>query len=126
MTKLESLGSEQTRTVLRRHGARDPFFGVKIGDMKPITKKIKKDYKLSLELYNTGNSDAMYMAGLIADEEQMTKDDLQNWVEKAYWYLLSECTVAWIAAESRYGWELGLKWIESVFLYHTNWEITTF
>jgi hypothetical protein len=27
--------------------------------------------------------------------------------------MISEYTVAWVAAESRYGWELALEWIES-------------
>jgi hypothetical protein len=55
----------------------------------------------------------MYLAGLIADEREITREQLQSWVEGAYWYMLSEYTVAWIAAESRYGWELALEWIES-------------
>ena len=63
-------------------------------------KKIRKDYSLSLELYDTGNSDAMYLAGLIADENRMTREDLQKWVQEAYWYLISDYTVANIAAES--------------------------
>lgn len=113
MAQLEALGSAQTKKVLSRHGAKEPFFGVKVGDLKPIQKKIKKDYALSLALYETNNSDAMYLAGLIADENQMTEADLQNWVEKANWYMISEYTVAWIAAESRFGWKLALQWIES-------------
>jgi hypothetical protein len=55
----------------------------------------------------------MYLAGLIADESKMTKKILNDWARNAYWYMLSEYTVAWIAAESRYGYELGLKWIKS-------------
>src|SRR5947209_7953223 len=49
-----------------KHGAREPFFGVKIEDLKKIQKRIKKDYQLALDLYATGISDAMYLAGLIA------------------------------------------------------------
>ncbi len=113
MTQLEEFGNEQTKKTLMKHGAREPFFGVKVEDIKKIQKKVKKDYELSLELYNSGNSDAMYLAGLIADEKKMTKEDLQNWVNNAYWYMLSEYTVAWIAAESNYGWELALEWIIS-------------
>lgn len=113
MNELEAMGSEQTKKIFSRHGAREPFFGVKVGDLKKIVKKVKKDHELSLELYETGNSDAMYLAGLIADENQITKEQLQDWVEKAYWYMISEYTVAWIAAESNYGHELGVEWIES-------------
>lgn len=113
MEQLAKMGSEQTKKVLINHGAKEPFFGVKIGDMKAIQKKVKKDYKLSLDLYNTGNYDAMYLAGLIADEKQMTKADLQHWAEKAHCYAISEYTVAWIAAESRFGFELAKEWIQS-------------
>ena len=58
---------------------------MKIADLKVIQKKIKKDYELSLALYDTGNSDAMYLAGLIADPDRMTKADLKKWVKGAYW-----------------------------------------
>jgi len=43
----------------------------------------------------------------------MTSKDLQHWVETAGWQMISEYTVAWIAAESEHGWELGLKWIDA-------------
>ena len=78
MTRLESLGNPQTKKIFLQHGAREPLFGVKIGDLKPIQKKIKKDYQLAKDLYATGNADAMYLAGLIADDEKMTKKDLQT------------------------------------------------
>lgn len=113
MQELEQYGNAGTKKVLVNHGAREPFFGVKVGDMKVLQKKIKKDYELSLGLYDTGNSDAMYFAGLIADEKKMTKADLNKWAKAAYWHMLSEYTVAWIAAESNYGMELALEWIES-------------
>lgn len=113
MQQLASLGSESTKNTFLKHGAHEPFFGVRVGDLKPIQKKIKKNHTLALELYATGNSDAMYLAGLIADEKAMTKEDLQRWAEQAYWYMLSEYTVAWVAAESKYGFELAKVWIQS-------------
>ena len=44
---------------------------------------------------------------------QMDKNILQHWAEQASWYMLSEFTVAWMAAESTYGWELAQEWIQS-------------
>eukprot|EP01026_Neomeris_dumetosa_P007200 TRINITY_DN122338_c0_g1_i1.p1 TRINITY_DN122338_c0_g1~~TRINITY_DN122338_c0_g1_i1.p1 ORF type:complete len:172 (+),score=23.90 TRINITY_DN122338_c0_g1_i1:160-675(+) len=55
----------------------------------------------------------MYLAGLMADEKQITKAQLEDWVEKAYWYYLSEYTVPWVAAETPFGFGLGQQWIES-------------
>ena len=113
MQELESMGSLQTKKTLLRHGAAEPLFGVKVGDMKQIVSRVKKNHELSLALFDTGNSDAMYLAGLIADEKKISKAELQHWAEKATSNMISEYTVAWIAAESPYGWELGLEWIES-------------
>lgn len=113
LKELESYGDERTKNTFIKHGAQEPFFGVKVGDLKKILKKTKKNHALSLALYETGNSDAMYLAGLMADEKQISKDDLNRWIEAAYWYYLSEYAVPWVAAETQYGFELGLEWIRS-------------
>jgi 3-methyladenine DNA glycosylase AlkD len=113
MDELRSKGNEGTKKVLLKHGIKEPFFGVKIEDLKVIQKRIKKDYQLSKDLYATGNADAMYLAGLIADENKMTKADLNTWVRRAVSTNISVYTVSWIAAESRFGYELAIDWINA-------------
>jgi 3-methyladenine DNA glycosylase AlkD len=113
LSQLKEMGSESIRKVLAKHGAPSNQYGVKVEDLKKIQKQVKKNYALSLQLYDSGVSDAQYLAGLIADETKMTKKDLQHWAETASWHQLNEYTVAWIAAESDHGWESGLKWIDS-------------
>jgi len=111
--ELRMLGAESIKKVLRNHGVQEPFFGVKIGDMKKIQKRIKKDYQLALDLYDTGNYDAMYLAGLVADDAKMTKKDLNHWVKMAKGGALASATVPWVAAGSNHGYEIALEWIES-------------
>lgn len=111
--EIKSFGNEKTKATLIKHGAQEPLYGVKTGDLKKIQKKIKKDHELSLALYQTGIGDAMYLAGLIADQDQIQADHLQDWVEKANSSMLAEYTVPWIAADSGHGIEMGIKWIES-------------
>jgi 3-methyladenine DNA glycosylase AlkD len=113
LKELATYGDLQTKNTLMKHGAREPFYGVKVADLKKILKKTKKNHHLSLELYATGNSDAMYLAGLMADETKISKEQLNEWVEKAYWYYLSEYAVPWVAAETTFGFELGMEWIQS-------------
>ena len=83
MTQLKKLGTEQTRKTFARHGAPDNIFGVKVGDLKTLQKKIKMDHALALELFATGNGDAQYLAALVADDMAMTKKDLQTWADGA-------------------------------------------
>lgn len=112
LQEIEPLGTDSYRKVLLNHGAGEPCFGVKISDLKVIQKRVKKDYQLALDLYESGVYDAMYLAGLIADDDRMTKKDLRRWVKSARGPLAGS-TVAWVAAESRHGKELAEEWIES-------------
>ena len=113
LAELKSLGRETYRKTMLRHGASEPIYGVSVEDLKKIQKRIRKDYTLALALFDTGVSDAMYLAGLIADDERMTREDLQRWATAATMPMLSECTVAWVAAGSRYGREVAMQWIDA-------------
>ena len=113
LEELKKMGSESVKKILMKHGAKEPFYGVKVEDLKKLQKKLKSDQSLALELYNTGVGDAMYLAGLMANGPEMTKKQLQDWAEKASWSMISEYSVPWVAAESKYGWELALEWINS-------------
>lgn len=113
MTRLEEMGTEQTRKIYRNHGAREPFFGVKVGDMKKLLRPLKKEQGVVAELYGTGNADAMYLAALAADAKAMNEENLDRWAEEAVWYMVGEYAVAGLAAEGPHGWTAGLRWIES-------------
>jgi len=113
MNKLEQMGTEQTKRTFQNHGASEPLFGVKIGDLKKLLKDVRKDQELAAALYATGNSDAMYLAGLAIDPASVKKELLEVWVKQADWYMLAEYTVAGVAAESPYALELAREWMDS-------------
>ena len=108
VAELKKLGNAQTKKTWMNHGAQEPCLGVKVEDMKKIQKRVKMDYQLALDLYDTGIADAMYLAGLIADDAKMTKRDLQRWAEKAS-EPLAGCTVPWVAAGSPHAREIALR-----------------
>jgi len=110
--EIRPLGSDSYKKILFNHGVKEPCLGVKIGDLKKIQKRIKKNYQLALDLYDTGVYDAMYLAGMIADDARMTKKDLQRWADRAYGAALST-TVSSVAAGSPIGYEVAMEWIES-------------
>jgi 3-methyladenine DNA glycosylase AlkD len=113
VTKLKALGTDSHKKIMLKHGIEEPVFGVKVDELKKIQKQVKKDYQLALDLYDTGIYDAMYLAGLIADDLKMTKKDLNRWAAQANCPAVSEYTVAWVASESHHGREMALEWIES-------------
>ncbi|MDF2606890.1 MAG: alkylation repair protein [Bacillales bacterium] len=113
MQELEVLGKDRTKKMYISNGAREPLFGVATGAMKPIAKKIKKNQPLAEELYATGNYDAMYFAGIIADPKAMTNEDFDRWIDGAYFYMLSDFVVAVTLSETDIAQEVSDKWIES-------------
>ncbi len=113
MKELAARADATCKRTYLRHGAKEPLFGVRVGDLKPLQRKLRGRQDLALELYATGNSDAMYLAGLIADGARMTLRQLDQWVAGANWHMLAGCAVPWVAAEHPKAVLVALKWIDS-------------
>lgn len=113
MQELEALGKERTKKIYQSNGAHEPLFGVATGQMKPIFKKTKINQSLAEQLYATGNYDAMYFAGVIADPKAMTEADFERWIDGAYFYMLSDYVVAVTLAEADIAQEVSDRWIAS-------------
>ena len=115
MSELKRKGTEKTRKTYARHGmATEKMFGVSVADLKVIAKTIKGQQALALELYGTGNLDAMYLAGMVADGSQMTKQELNAWAEgAANLRMIAEYTVAWVTVENPHARELAKEWMKS-------------
>lgn len=113
MKELEALGTERIKKTYINNGAHDPLFGVATGKMKPIAKKIKKNQALAEQLYASGNYDAMYFAGIIADPTEMTAEDFERWIDKAYFYMLSDYVVAVTLSETDFAQAVADRWVAS-------------
>ncbi|MCB1123432.1 MAG: DNA alkylation repair protein [Verrucomicrobiae bacterium] len=114
LQELEALGSDQTRRIYRSHGAKNPLYGVKIGDMKKLLRKTGTLREEALELWDSGNADARYFAALAVEADFMSRTNLRKWARQADWHMLSEYGVAQLISESPHGWTLGIEFIESL------------
>lgn len=113
MKELEKLGTAQTKKTYLNHGAHEPLFGVTTKDMKPFAKKIKKNHGLAMKLYATGNYDAAYLAGMIAEPAKMKMIDFENWIQSATCSMMSDYVVSVTLAETDFAQEVANCWIES-------------
>lgn len=113
MIELEALGSERMKKYYMGQGAKEPVFGVATGALKHIVKKCRNNQQLAEELYETGNYDAMYLAGMIADPKIMVPEDFERWIKKAYFYMISDFIVAVTLAETDYAMEVADQFIAS-------------
>jgi 3-methyladenine DNA glycosylase AlkD len=115
MAELKKKGKESTRKIYARHGmVTENMYGVSVADLKIIAKTIRGQQTLACELYATGNLDAMYLAGMVADGARMTPKQLNAWAEgAANLQMIAEYTVPWVTVENPQALELALQWIKS-------------
>ena len=114
MTALQQVGNPLRIQTFANHGApTDQMFGVSVADMKVIAKQLKGQQQIAYELYETGNGDAQYLAGMVADGSLMTKSLLDKWARQASWQMVAEYTVPWVTTESDHTSALALKWMKA-------------
>lgn len=78
LAQLKSLGDDARRKHNTKAGAPDNQFGVKIGDIRAIAKKIKSDHELALKLWDTGNVESQLLATLIIKAKSLSADELDR------------------------------------------------
>ena len=80
LAQLESLGNEKVRAHNKKYGAGDNQFGVPLGDIRKLAKKIKTNDALALTLWETGNVDARLLAILLINPKNLSGDELDRMV----------------------------------------------
>ncbi len=113
MAALAASGSEQTRTTYLRHGASEPLFGVKFGDLRPLARRIGTDQALADQLWASGNADARLLACMVADPTSVSEDGLDAWLEDIDSYFLVDTFVSSLASRVPGRRERAERWIGS-------------
>ena len=68
LKELEAYGDEQTKKTLLRHGAKEPFFGVNISDLKKILNRIPLEIKSADDRFkHTMNAFVIAIGSYIAE-----------------------------------------------------------
>ena len=78
LARLKSLGDDARRKHNTKAGAPDNQFGVKLGDVRALAKKVKADHGLALELWETGNVEAQLLAALVMEPESLSAEELEG------------------------------------------------
>jgi 3-methyladenine DNA glycosylase AlkD len=89
LKQLKSLGDEKVRAQNTKRGAGENQFGVKLGDIRVLAKKLKTNHELALALWDTGNLDAQFLATLLMKPMALSADEMER--------LVGSVTFAWVA-----------------------------
>ena len=76
----EKAKSDQLEGMARFGIVGDQRMGVSVPDMRRIAKDIGKNHQLALELWDTGIPEGMIVAGMVAEPDKLTEEQMEDWV----------------------------------------------
>lgn len=72
---------DQLEGMARFGMAVEQRLGVAVPDMRKLAKELGKNHVLALKLWNTGITEAKILAGMIADPNKLTAEQMDDWVK---------------------------------------------
>lgn len=112
MQALKAAGAEQTRKTYARHGYPSDTYGVSFAELKKLAKNLDGNHALAQQLWATGNGDACTLATMIADPEQVTSKELDQWVKAVRFSALAQMLARYVA-DTDFAREKADEWTKS-------------
>ena len=113
LSQLESLGDDARRAHNAKAGAPDNQFGVKLGDIRVVAKKLKTDHELALKLWETGNVEAQLLATLVIKPKSLSADELDALTRSTSCAQAADWLNAYVVAEHPEKEALRVKWMKA-------------
>lgn len=126
LSTLQSLSDEKVRKQHIKNGARENLFGVKMGDIRILAKKIKTDHELALELWKTDNIDARMLAILILNPKDLSAEEIEQMVSSEQFEWAADWFYNYVVKEYPANEEFREKWMNAkdVMLARAGWSLT--
>ena len=127
LDKLKALGNEKMVLHNKKNGAGDNQFGVKLGDIRALGTKIKRDHALALELWKTGNVDARLLATLLVDVKKLSIQQMDELVQSIDLPQLADWFNAYVVKEYPDKEDLRIRWMKSTdpMAARAGWSLTS-
>lgn len=127
LSTLQSLADEKVRKQHLKNGARENLFGVKMGDIRTLAKKIKSDHALALELWETENIDARMLAILILHPKKLSPKEIERMVSSEDFAWAADWFYNYIIKEYPNKEQFRERWINSddKMLARAGWSLTS-
>lgn len=99
LEQLEALGDAKVRAQNAKSGAGDHQFGVKLGDIRALAKKIRTNHELALSLWDTGNADAQFLAALVIEPKQLSAEEMERMVRSISFVRVADWLNSYVVAK---------------------------
>jgi 3-methyladenine DNA glycosylase AlkD len=111
---LERVGTRRTVEGMARYGLpSDRAFGVTVGAMRAIAKRIGKDHAMAAALWKSGWYEARMMASLVDDPALVTGRQMEAWAADFADWGICDTACFHLFSRTPHGWEKARRWSKS-------------
>ena len=126
LKQLKALGNEKVRAQNAKSGAGDNQFGVSLGDIRTLAKKIKTDHELALSLWETGNVDAQFLATLLIQPKKLSANEMDRMVRSITFVRVADWLNSYVVRQHPDKEALRQKWMaaDDRWAARAGWDLT--
>ncbi len=126
LVHLKSLSDDKVLARNAKNGAGEEQFGVKLGDIRKLSKAIKTNHGLALDLWGTGNLEARLLATLMVRPKSLSNAELDQMVREAAFPQLADWVNAYVVKVHPGKEELRESWLddEDPMAARAGWNLT--
>lgn len=108
---LERHGSKKNREGMARYGiVAKKVFGVSMGSMRPLARKLGRSHALSQALWKTGWFEARMLACMVGEPERVTPAQMERWAKAFDNWAICDTTTFVLWDKSPYAWPKVREW----------------
>jgi 3-methyladenine DNA glycosylase AlkD len=111
LKELEALGNAKVRALNAKSGAGENQYGVALGDIRKVAKKIRTDHALGLSLWKTGNADAQFLATLLIQPKKLSAEEMERMVRSVAFVRVADWLISYVLRQHPDKETLRLRWM---------------
>ena len=127
LKQLKALGNAKVRAQNAKSGAGDDQFGVSLGDIRKVAKKIRMDHGLALSLWETGNVDAQFLAALVVQPKKLSAREMDQMVRSVSFVRVADWLIAYVVRQHPDKEALRQEWMtdDDRWAARAGWDLTS-
>ncbi len=99
LKQLKALGNAKVRAQNAKSGAGENQFGVSLGEIRVLAKKIRTNHELALSLWETGNIDAQFLATLLIQPKKLSAEEMDRMVRSVNFVRVADWLIAYVVRQ---------------------------
>ena len=124
---LQTKGSEPVRKIYIKQGNGENIIGVKMGDLRSIATRLKKQHALGLALWDTGWFEARVLATMLLVPRELSEAECIRLAESCDSSAILDKLTGYVLADTQHAGDLRARWLDEhdPLLGRAGWNLMT-